>query len=144
MNRIYLDHGDGANFGSPLYLGLAITTFYKLLGIDQDGADPTLVNQVKTACKRFVDRLRTKWNSRQVHHHLNRLEDIHKTWLTTKFVIPHLDETPKIQEEPSEEAEAAGPSFQVTTQEDDLPPPAKKQKLSFLEKVILFSMPNIL
>ena len=146
MTRIYRDYGDGANFGSPVYLDCAITTFYKLLGINQEEANPTLAQQVKTACKLFVDALRAKWTSKRVQRHLDRLEEFHKAWLTTKFVIPHLDEIPKIQtqEEPSEEAEAPGPSFQVTTQEDDLPPPAKKQKLSFLEKVILFSMPNIL
>ena len=138
MTRIYRDYGDGANFGSSEYLGCAIKTFYRLLGINQEEAHPTLVNQVKTACKRFVDSLRIKWKSRQVQHHLDRLEEIHKTWLTTKFVIPHLDEVPKVQTEEEPSDAAPGPSVQVTTSEDQPPPPAKKQKLSFLEKVIRF------
>ena len=140
ITTIHLDFGVRAFFTSPEYQQLAIVTFFKLIGIKEEDAESRLVEQVKKTCRDFVDQLRKKWKSPKIKYHLDRLEEQQKDWLNRRFEIPYLDEVskPKAEEKPRDEEEstdeAPGPSFQVTTNEAQ-PPPAKKQKLSFLERV---------
>ena len=139
ISRTNIDYGPRAHFTSPEYLNLVTVTFYTLLGIKEENADPKLVEQIKNACKQFVKQLRKKWKNPKVNYHLERFEEMYDDWLKTRFEIPYLDEIskPQVQEEetPSAAAETPGPSFQE--EQEVKPPPAKKQKLSFLEKVII-------
>ena len=83
----------------------------------------------------FVAKLKQKWTS--ANRHMERFEEQCEEWLNGRFQIPYLDEVSKSKAPEDEEppaAEAPGPSFLVTNQEDQ-PPPAKKQKVTFLEKV---------
>ena len=135
----------------PQYRVMALNTFYVLLGIQQETADPRLAKEVKKIVDDFVDKLRRKWTGPKVRSHLNRFEEVHSTWLQQKFVVRYLDEVskndqPQEEEDDDEEEQdnvLPGPSVQPTVQPDDgnpQPPPAKKRKtssLSFLEKVII-------
>ena len=147
MSRILIDFvQDGNKILSDNYPEMAVVSFFHLLGVAKEEADPQLVTEVKDACGEFVTELRRRWKSSRVARHKNLLEKYHGSFLDGSFSIPFLE--PKKPTVPSGEDQAAPvqnqqpPAPNVTVQDNPTAPgpsqpPSKQAKkdVPFLERV---------
>ena len=141
LTRIQIDFGQEAKIQSDNYVVMAEVSFFNLLGIQKDNADPKLVEDVKFICGQFAKVVRRKWRTREISRHYDRLLNDNGPFFSEYFHVPFLDKKATVPEpnpETQEPDEVGEPSSSTTGHK---PAKARKSKaqedLPFEEKVIV-------
>ena len=136
LTQIKIEYGKDGNIGASNFKSMAEETFYLLLGIPKDQAVPKLAEEIMEIVAQYSKHLKSMWKSKEIHHHLDRLEKVHHEYLSQNFHVPFLDDKkPTNTSEPAPEEAAneptPGPSQPVKPRTRG----ARKSDAPFIEKV---------